>query len=78
MLDGVWLWAVEAEVGVVPVGLLVVESWTDAVVVGEAVVLVVEELWAGTVTTVAGEVVVVLVVETLRAGGETYAGLSVQ
>jgi hypothetical protein len=79
MLDGVWLWVVEVEVGVVPVVLLVAESWTDVVVVGEAaVVLVVEELWADTVTTVAEEVVVVFVVERLRIGDGTNAGLSVQ
>jgi hypothetical protein len=81
VLDGVWLWVVEVEVEVevVPVVLLVAELRTDTVAVGEAaVVLVVEELWAGTVTTVAGEVAVVFVVEGLRIGDETYAGLFVQ
>jgi hypothetical protein len=73
------LWVVEVEVEVAPVVLVVADLRTDAVVVGEvAVVLVVEELWAGTVTTVAGEVAVVLVVGRLRTEGETYAGLSVQ
>ena len=79
MLDGVWLWVVEVEVGVVPVDLLVAELRTDTLAVGEvAVVLVVEELWVGTVTTAEGEVAVVLVVGTLRTGDETNAGLSVQ
>jgi hypothetical protein len=79
MLDEVWLWVAEVEVRVVTVVLLVAGLRTDTVAVGEvAVVFVVEELWAGTVTTVAGEVAVVLVVETLRTGDETNAGSSVQ
>jgi hypothetical protein len=50
MLDGVWLWVGEVEVGVVPVVLLVAELRTDAVVVGEvAVVSVVERLRTGDV-----------------------------
>ena len=71
-----WVVELEVEVEVAPVVLLVAELKTDTLAVGEvAVVLVVEELRAGTVTTVAGEVVVVLVVERPRTGDVASAEL---
>jgi len=74
ILNGVWLWVVEVEVGVVPVVLLVAELRIDAVVVGEvAVVLLVAELRTEAVAV--GEVAVVLVVEELRAGDVASAEL---